>query len=390
MIFATTTRRNGFAAVPFFTLLALTAGCSSTPNEGTTNMAGSGGAGGSGASGGTGGSGASGGASGSAGAGGAGGSCTPSLSASPQPDAAGGAGGAGGTGGSGASGGGGGSSGVGGTGGGTGLYGSFIASFKNTQTPAFTQFIGRVYNGPQPPSQVLKLDSEEAGCQLLVPKVPFCTTPCTGGVCVDDNTCMPYPTAVGVGTAHVTGFKGGELTMSATGAGMVYQPSMTLPANACDEGADISVQTDKFTMQGKCIAPLLLTCGASDKVPVRKGEPVKLSWKPPSQPGVSRVEIILDIAHHGGKKGEIDCDVPDTGSFDIPATLTSKLVSLGLAGFPTIVVRRVSKAYAANEPTVKVQIDADVERDVDTGIVSCTDSTMCPTGQTCQADLTCK
>jgi hypothetical protein len=382
MTFATSNRldRCRFAALSIVALIALSAGCSD--DGGTTGSGGSGGTGATGGAGGAGGSGATGGSTG--GAGGTGPTVTDGglCATSDAPVGSGGAGGAGGSGGS---------SGTGGT-----VYGSFIVSLKNDKPPAFTQFIGRVYDGPQAPSLVLKVDSQEAGCQLLVPKAAFCSPPCNmvyptnGGVCIDDNMCMPNPGAVTAGVAHVTGMKGGELTMTPSAPAYVYQPTMTLPANACDEGADIKVTTDKFTAQTKCIAPFELSCGPTEKVSVKSGQPVRLSWKKPADPTASRVEIVLDIAHHGGKKGEIDCDVPDTGSFDIPATLTTKLVALGLAGFPTIVVRRVSKASPSNEPGMKIQIDADVEREVDTGVVSCTEDKDCPTGQTCQRDLSCK
>jgi hypothetical protein len=350
MIFATTSRFNRyvFAVFPLFALAALSTGCGS--DNGTT------GSGGSAATGGSGGSAATGGSGGTAGSGGSGGTS--------------GAGG-------------------GDAGGGTGIYGAFVATLFSEPPPAYTKLIGQIYNGPQPPSQVLKLDSQEGGCQLLVPKASFCMGGCTGGVCIDENTCMPYPALVGVGTAHVTGFTGGELTLTEP-MNKTYQPTPTLPADACSEGGAIEVHTDKFNLQGKCVASLELTAKATDKIPVKTGMPVKVLWKAAGQADISRVEIHLDIAHHGGKKGEINCDVPDTGSFDIPATLTTKLVSLGLAGFPTIDVRRVSTAVAANEPYITLQIDSRISRDVDTGVVSCGDTMPCPAGQTCQPDLTCK
>jgi hypothetical protein len=366
MIFATTTRFNRyvFASLPLLALLALSAGCAS--DKGDTGV---GGAGGSGATGGAGGSGAAGGAGGSGAAGGAGGS-----------GATGGAGGAGGTSGAGG----------GDAGGGTGLHGGFGVSILSEPPPPYTKLIGQIYNGPQPPQQVLKLDSEEQGCQLLVPKNPFCEPKCTAGVCIDMNTCMDYPTLVGVGTARINGFTGGPLMLAEPSMNKVYQPSPTLPPNACAEGATIDIQTDKFTLQGKCVASLELMAKATDKIPVRSGMPVKVVWTPPGQASISRVEIHLDIAHHGGKKGEINCDVPDTGSFDIPATLVTKLVSLGLAGFPTIDVRRVSTAVAPTEPHVTLQIDSLISRDVETGVVSCNDMMPCPAGQICDRDLTCK
>ena len=357
MIFSTKNafNRYGLTALPLVALIALSAGCSSDTN-GTNGASGSGGSGATGGS---------------------------------------GAGGAGGTSGSGATGGSGGSSGAGtggagGSGdGGTSLQGSFVVTFKTEPPPAFTQFIGRIYNGPQPPPP-LKVDSEEGGCQLLVPKATFCEPRCMNGVCVEDNVCVSYPQPVGAGTARVSGFKTGDLTIEPMGMAQSYQPTMTLPPFACDDGAIVKVQTDKFTVETRCIGAFELNTAANEKIAVKTGQPVKLSWKAPAQTGVSRVDIHLDIAHHGGKKGEINCDVPDTGSFEIPAALTSKLISLGLAGFPTINVKRFSKASSPTEPGVLLQIEADIEREVDTGVVSCTDSSMCPPGQTCQVDLTCK
>jgi hypothetical protein len=375
MIFAKTIRfnRHALTALPLAALLAL-AGCSS--NDGTTTSSGgsggsSGGAGGStGGSGGSGGSGTGGAAGATGGAGGATG------------------GAAGATGGSGGSTGG--SAGAAGADAGTGLHGSFIITLKNEPEPAFTNFVGRIYNGPQPPSQLLTLDSKEGACELLVPKAPFCRPPCMGGVCIDENTCMPSPALVHVGTAAVTGLNVGPLMLMPDAQTKIYQVTPTLGPNACSEGGAMSINTDKFMLATKCVAPLKLAAGPMDKIPVKTGSPVRLVWDPPGQTGISRVYIHLDIAHHGGKKGEINCDVPDNGSFDIPTALTAKLISLGLAGFPTINVKRYSMATSTQEPNVKIQIDTDLEREVDTGVNSCNEDTDCTPPQKCQTDKTCK
>jgi hypothetical protein len=195
---------------------------------------------------------------------------------------------------------------------------------------------------------------------------------------------------VGVGTATVTGLKGAPTYTIPQSDTKIYQITPTLAPNACDEGGNVTVATDNFTMTGKCVAPLTLAAGPMDKIPVRSGSPVKITWTPPAQPAISRVYIHLDIAHHGGKKGEVNCDVPDNGSYDMPAGIISKLISLGLAGFPTINVRRYFAATAASEPNVKIQIDTDLEREVDTGVTSCNDDSQCTPPAKCQADKTCK
>ena len=122
------------------------------------------------------------------------------------------------------------------------------------------------------------------------------------------------------------------------------------------------------------------------------GQPLQLTWTPAGQPALGRIELKLDISHHGGARGKIECDVPDTGSLEIPASQVSGLLALGVAGYPTIVVTRASTATAAvSAGVISLRILSPVERAVDIeGLSSCTKDAECPTGQTCQTDLTCK
>ena len=73
---------------------------------------------------------------------------------------------------------------------------------------------------------------------------------------------------------------------------------------------------------------------------------MSLSWVP-APSGSARLQIKLDISHHGGSKGKIECDVADSGSFEIPAALITDLVALGVAGYPTIQVARATSGRAS-------------------------------------------
>jgi hypothetical protein len=236
-------------------------------------------------------------------------------------------------------------------------------------TGGFGLLIGRVYDGPVPPTLPVEVAEESAGCQLLVPAHPFCEVSCGGeAACTGEDVCTPYPKTQDMGTLQVTGL-GEAFSLEPASASSVYQSS-TLPFPPCQAGAELGIQAERFTLKGSCVAPLELT--TPGPIEVKTGRGVTLSWTtPPLQQDESRIEIALDIAHHGGAKGEIVCDVPDVGSFEIPERLVSRLIALGVAGFPDIRIARVSKTAAKELPEVRLVVSSGVQRDVDLGSISC-------------------
>jgi hypothetical protein len=88
----------------------------------------------------------------------------------------------------------------------------------------------------------------------------------------------------------------------------------------------------------------------------------------------------------------IECDTEDTGSLEISAALVTKLLDLGVAGFPTVIVTREAVGSVTIAPgRVDLIVSSVVEHAVQvSGLTSCSADTDCPSGQTCQSDLTCK
>jgi hypothetical protein len=250
----------------------------------------------------------------------------------------------------------------------------------------YSTVIGRFFAGQTPDPFPLELDSAEAGCELKVPVLPFCDDPCTPDVCTADDVCTPYPAPVEVGTLAVSGL-GDPLSLSPATSMVVYQ-SPSLPYPPCEEGTKVTVASSSLALEAECITPLELT--GADPLPVMTGEVVRVSWVPAATGAASRIRIGLDVSHHGGKKGQIDCDVPDTGSFDIPEPLVTKLIGLGLAGYPTINVNRVSLGVDAKNAEVSLLLSSSVTRPVDTGVKSCQDDLECDDGQTCSMVGICK
>lgn len=263
----------------------------------------------------------------------------------------------------------------------------------------YTSLSGKVFAGPVPEEVAWDVDLESGGCKLLKPRVPFCDPGCGQDVCVDDDTCQANPKASSVGTVTLSGLKN---TQGAT-ADVKVEPiaaSYSTPAGAYlaypafEEGAELKLSAaggdaSAFTITSHGIAELALTTTNFD---LKSGSAFPLAWTAPGKSEYSRIQVKLDISHHGGVKGKIECDVPDTGSLSIAADLITSLLKLGYAGFPTVVIDRVSSGTAATQAgIVEFKIVSEVEQSVQIdGLTSCNDDTDCPQGKTCQSDLTCK
>lgn len=261
------------------------------------------------------------------------------------------------------------------------LHGSVVVSLNAPEGDGagYSTLIGRFFSAMTPDPFPLKLDSEAEGCQLKVPNLPFCSESCAPDVCTADEVCTPHPDPVSVGALSVQGL-GAALSLSPATSLVVYQsPSLAYPP--CEAGTKVSASADRFSLEAECLAPLELT--GPDPLPVKSGEVVHVTWVPAPRGASSRVRIGLDVSHHGGKKGQIDCEVPDTGSFDIPEGLVTKLIALGLAGYPTINVNRVSVGVDARNDAVSLVLSSSITRAVDTGVKSCQDDAECDEGQEC-------
>jgi len=289
-------------------------------------------------------------------------------------------------------------------GGGSGDPDKLVGSFQVKLTPASdlgaasTTVVGRIYDGLTPITTIWEKPQRDGDCTLTTPRVPFCSTPCGGSAaCVEDDTCLAYPTAHGAGAVTMTGLTAtsGSGPLDLTLVSNTYQapPSVPLAYPPFAEGDAIGLTAKgdyfpAFTLSARGIAPLAL---ASGELGLKSGQALALSWTKGSESS-AKIHVKLDISHHGGSKGQIECDTADSGSLSIGAALVTKLLSLGVAGFPTVIVTRHTIGSTVIAPgRVEIEISSSVEQGVTIdGLKSCTDKADCPDGQECQNDLTCK
>jgi len=103
------------------------------------------------------------------------------------------------------------------------------------------------------------------------------------------------------------------------------------------------------------------------------------------------VHVELNLNNHGSTSAWLTCDVPDTGSYALPAEVLEALYAIGVSGFPSLALSRRSAdtatiALGCIDLTVLSEVSVSVEID---GIVSCTQDNQCPPGQSCGVDLAC-
>lgn len=279
-------------------------------------------------------------------------------------------------------------------------YGNFQVSLvaPTPITPGFTSVLGALYNGPTPSPLNWKETAKSGSCTLLTPKAPFCETPCgSGATCVADDKCQDYPKAVTAGKVTVTGIKtkAGATNFTMDPQNKNYQPAggliLDFPPFAEGEAVLISAAGDTgaaaFSISAKGIGALQIL---NDSIVMADGKAISLIWTPPANPANSTVSVLVDISHHGGTKGKIECSGPDNGALEIPAALVDQLKALGVSGFPKIEIARraVGKSTDNNAELV---LESMVNKALNIpGLISCGGDEDCPDGKTCQKDLQCK
>ena len=266
---------------------------------------------------------------------------------------------------------------------------------QNTATGAAARssVFGVVKDGPDPEPIAWHATDQGGDCTLFEPEAPFCETSCGGrAICTGDDECTPYPTARSVGTVELRGLGSGQLRLTPI-AGNYMPDKGTLPYPPCSEGERVTLRAEgddysAFSLEAQCIAPLSFDAA----IELAPGRDLQLAWGAPGDPELARVSVKLDISHHGGAKGTVECEASDTGELTIPSALLDRLVELGVAGFPTLALTRRASSVADAEPRgIRLHVLETVELPVRVpGVVSCTADPQCPNGQTCASNLTCQ
>ena len=257
---------------------------------------------------------------------------------------------------------------------------------------------GRVYDGPMPSSLAWLETARSGACALYEPRAPFCSPSCgSGALCVSDGVCKAYPKSVGVGKVTVSGAKttAGAASFAMDPVLNAYQPpaGVNLEYVPFAEGDPVTVSAAgdagqaAFSLSAKAIARLAVL---NDSIVMADGQPIPLRWTPPAKDVGSTISVAVDISHHGGTRGKIECETADNGALDIDASLLDALKALGVSGWPQMEITRKT-AGASDLISVDLEIESPITKLLSIpGLISCSGDGDCPEGKTCQLDLQCK
>jgi hypothetical protein len=284
--------------------------------------------------------------------------------------------------------------------------GGFVVEMRsNAGSTPFTRVGGGVRNGINP-ADVWNELAKEGDCRLLVGRMLVCTTPCAvGKVCAGSNMCVDEPLLQDMGTLTITGLVAPVSVPFAAAQG--YDGSLptgsAFPPAAAEVAIALKTAGGKYpalSLAGRGVEPLQF---AGTGIKVARNQPLAVTWTAPAKNKSTRVHMKLDIAHHGGIAARVDCDMADTGSASIPATLITQLMDRGLAGFPTLALTRQTVDSATIAPgCVEFAVTSEEARDIEVeGVISCnteeatcppadTSCKACPAGMKCGQDLRCK
>ena len=294
------------------------------------------------------------------------------------------------------------------------------------ENPAYVDIVGQIYDGPSPEPFIETMlpapPDATPGCAVYAESTPSCANiggcgigssdaACAGTacICVATDTCQAYPIKKNAGTVTVSGIAetSGAKAFQLVNVSNSYQEPDTLAYPGFAEGDTITISSAcgdyaPFEISAKGVSPLKLTNGPpftllrdSASADPTQYQAFTITWDPPGSAGDggahvdTRIQVVIDLAHHAGSVGHLACDVEDNGSLTISAGQISQLSGLGnIAGYPELdVIRSTSTTLETARGEVNLAIESSIiapDLRID-GYISCTLASDCPSGQMCNS-----
>lgn len=242
---------------------------------------------------------------------------------------------------------------------------------------------GRV-TASAPPVAMPRAEATEGPCTLLRRQNPFCDPACgSDQLCAPQGQCVAAPRGLSLGTVAVSGLKK-MVAMSPLPPTNEYL-DVTLPHPGYDVGAAITLASEggalaPLRLRGVGVAPVELV---SRDWTVSASRDLVVSWTRGAQ--AATVQVKVDVDQHGMSPVSLACEVDDSGSLTLQASLLARLLGFGVSGFPSIsVVRRTDDSVEASAGCVGLGVFSRVGQGLKVeGHTPCDATRPCPPGKRC-------
>jgi len=266
--------------------------------------------------------------------------------------------------------------------------GGRAGSFTVDRDHGATFVTGQVFDAVLPAPEELRAEGD---CRLLKVSAYSCDPPCGAGTaCGPGAKCLPAPNPRSVGSVTIKGI--GRPRVIAPNGSAYYASPGNPPYQ---DGVDVGLVTGggaypPFTIWARGVSSIETTATALRS---ELDQPLPVAWTPPSPADDRvRVTIAVELAVHRDAVS-IECDVADTGSFEVPAALMTELrrVAVGLPGqlleSDVLLHRRSVDSVMIAPGCVELVVRTPATVPLELG---CTADGDCFPGQRCGADRACK
>jgi hypothetical protein len=207
-----------------------------------------------------------------------------------------------------------------------------VGLFEISQRMLYAAVTGQVAAGVVPNSIFEPLESE-GSCQMLRRQNPFCDPGCdTTEVCDFDGNCLPYPRNLNAGTVTVTGLLA-EVEMEPNVVNTYQNTSVPNPPFEADSLLTLTAtgdEVDAFTLYGYGVPTLVVT---DDTWTMTDATDLEIHWTGAESEG--RIFASFNVDQHGNTPVTLVCDLDDTGTATVPASMVSLLLDYGVTGAAT-------------------------------------------------------
>lgn len=262
-----------------------------------------------------------------------------------------------------------------------------VGLFSVVHEPDYSSVDGEITDAVIP-STIVEVTMEAGGCQLLARENPFCDPACTSDeACTHTGECVPYPARQDTGAVTIEGLdiELVELVMDPRADKRYFET--TLPHPAFSPGGAINLtsaggEVGPLELSGRAFTPIELT---QSTWIAKAGEPLVVSWVPEEASAEASFYLTINVDQHGVSPATLACEGPDSGSFEVPASIIDALLQSGISGFPTgHAYRRTVDSMQADTGCVEFQVRSHRSAQVEvTGHTPCTAQPECPDGLTC-------